>query len=534
MHHSYYFLRHLSRQLSSIISGWELATAFSQNKDELVLGFYNPGNPDDEFYIKAYLDPRFCCLHFPRDYKRSKRNSIDLFKNLTGKRVVRVHQFLNERSFALYFKSEDAAGEYALLFKMHGNRSNVLLFADNKLVEIFRSSLRKDENLDIRHLDRPLDQSYANFMEKKGDIKPLFPTFGPLIKSYLQQKNYDTHSLEEKWNLLQDTLKKLASPDYFYIIQRKSSELHLSLLEFEEVLDRHAEPINAVNDYFLRYIKDFHLNRERRELLKALEKKKSQAKNYIKKNRQKLHELQQGARHEEIANIIMANLHQIPANTEQVELLNLYTNQPIKIRLKKDLSPQKNAEVYYRKAKNQKLEIGQLEKNIQQKEEQLTEVESHLAALQTFSDVRELRQYVKEQHLRTEHRQQEEELPYRQFTIEGFVVLVGKNAKSNDTLIREYSWKEDLWLHAKDVSGSHVIIKHQAGKNYPKSVIEKAARLAAYYSKRKTESLCPVSVTPRKFVRKSKDLAPGQVIVDREETILVEPGQARPGLINSA
>lgn len=524
MHNNYYFLRHLSRHISSIISGWELATAFSQNKDELVLGFYNPGNPDDEFYIKAYLDPRFCCLHFPRDYKRSKRNSIDLFKVVTGKRVVRVHQFQNERSFALYFEGDAAAGEYALLFKMHGNRSNVLLFADNKLIEIFRSSLKKDENLDIRHLDRPLDQSYANFIEKEGNLQALFPTFGPLVKSYLQQKSYDAHSIEEKWNLLQDTLKKLASPDHFYIIKLKPSELHLSLLNFGEILDKHVEPINAINDYFLHYIKDFHLTREKSQLLKILEKKKTQAENYIKKNRQKLYELQQGTRHEEIANIIMANLHQIPANTEQVELQNFYTNQPIKIRLKKDLSPQRNAEVYYRKSKNQKLEIGQLEKNIQQKEEQLAEIKIHLAKLQTITDARELRQYAKEQHLQSEPRQQEVELPYRQFTIEEFVVLVGKNAKSNDTLIRKYSWKEDLWLHAKDVSGSHVIIKHQAGKNFPKSVIEKAARLAAYYSKRKTESLCPVSVTPRKFVRKSKDLTHGQVIVDREETILVEPG----------
>ena len=80
-----------------------------------------------------------------------------------------------------------------------------------------------------------------------------------------------------------------------------------------------------------------------------------------------------------------------------------------------------------------------------------------------------------------------------------------------------------MWLHAKDVAGSHVIIKHQSGKNFPKDVIERAAELAAYNSKRRTESLCPVSYTPKKFVRKRKGDAPGLVVVEREQVIMVVP-----------
>jgi predicted ribosome quality control (RQC) complex YloA/Tae2 family protein len=68
-----------------------------------------------------------------------------------------------------------------------------------------------------------------------------------------------------------------------------------------------------------------------------------------------------------------------------------------------------------------------------------------------------------------------------------------------------------------------VLIKHQAGKTFPKDVIEHAASIAAFFSKRKTESLCAVIVTPKKFVRKRKGDPAGAVIVDREEVILVEP-----------
>ena len=80
-----------------------------------------------------------------------------------------------------------------------------------------------------------------------------------------------------------------------------------------------------------------------------------------------------------------------------------------------------------------------------------------------------------------------------------------------------------FWLHAKDVSGSHVIIKEIAGKSFPKPVIEKAAEMAAFHSKKRNESLCPVIYTPRKFVRKRKGDAPGAVVLEKEQVILVEP-----------
>ena len=114
-------------------------------------------------------------------------------------------------------------------------------------------------------------------------------------------------------------------------------------------------------------------------------------------------------------------------------------------------------------------------------------------------------------------------LPYHQFDFRNFRILVGKNAVANDLLTLKFSHKEDLWLHAKDVSGSHVLIKHQSGKNFPREVIEYAASLAAYNSKRKNESLCPVIVTPKKFVRKRKGDPPGAVVVEREEVMMVEP-----------
>jgi predicted ribosome quality control (RQC) complex YloA/Tae2 family protein len=91
-------------------------------------------------------------------------------------------------------------------------------------------------------------------------------------------------------------------------------------------------------------------------------------------------------------------------------------------------------------------------------------------------------------------------------------------------LTQKYAHKDDLWLHAKDVAGSHVVIRHKAGQTIPEPVIEHAAMLAGWYSKRQHDSLCPVTVTPKKFVRKPRGARPGQVLVERERVILVKPG----------
>ena len=219
----------------------------------------------------------------------------------------------------------------------------------------------------------------------------------------------------------------------------------------------------------------------------------------------------------------MANLHQIPQNTLEIELYDFYKDAMRKIKLKKDLTPQKTAEQYYRKAKNQKIEQDTLQRNIARKEEEVRVMTLHIEKIQGFKELKSLRKYLKDNHLEQKEQDKQENSLFRKFNYLGWDIWVGKNAKNNDVLTQQYARKDDLWLHAKDVSGSHVVIKAQAGKTFPTNVIEKAASLAAFYSKRSNDTLCPVIYTPRKFIRKTRDLAPGQVIVEKEEVIMVVP-----------
>ena len=155
---------------------------------------------------------------------------------------------------------------------------------------------------------------------------------------------------------------------------------------------------------------------------------------------------------------------------------------------------------------------------------ELEKIEEEIELINSTDDVKGIKKLSKRN--KPEKRLQvEERVPYKRFETEGFTILVGKGARENDELTLKYAKKDDLWLHAKDVTGSHVVLKHQSNKPFPSQVIDKAAQLAAFYSKRKTDSLCPVIVTPKKYIRKPKGLPPGMVHVDKEETILVSPEQ---------
>ncbi len=111
----------------------------------------------------------------------------------------------------------------------------------------------------------------------------------------------------------------------------------------------------------------------------------------------------------------------------------------------------------------------------------------------------------------------------RRFTAQdGFVILVGRNAAHNHALVTERSGGEDLWLHARGVPGSHVIVKHD-GRPIPDDVVERAAQLAAYYSAARGDAAVEVDVTPRRYVRPVKRGKPGMVTYRNERTLRVRP-----------
>ncbi|GAB3262633.1 hypothetical protein GCM10027347_28490 [Larkinella harenae] len=498
---------------------------FSQDRDELVLvfaqargkiNFYRP------FFIKATLRPDFSGLLFPETVQRARFNSVNLFEAWYDREVIAVRAFLNERCLAIILE-----GGVTLLFKFFGNRPNLLIFAEDTVIDLFNNKLVGDTQLQLSALDRPLDQSWEVFEQNGFDHRKLFPTFGKLVNAYLEEEEIREVDGTMKWQLIQETVRQLENPRYYLTtFQHKPT---LALLPYgEPIRQEFDDPLAASNRFYSAFMGQNTMDREKGDALRLLEKRLKRTQAYIETNLERLIGLDDAVKNEEIANILMANLHQIPEkpgarSPEVVELEDFYRNTPIKIKLKTDLSPQKNAENYYRKAKNEKIETDLLQQQVENREREIEQIQQQITTIRPIESLRELRKYLKANPVSEEKAADGTAPLFKQLVHEGFVILIGRNAKNNDLLTQQYAYKDDLWLHARDVSGSHVIVKYKAGKPFPKTVIERAAELAAWYSKRRTDSLCPVIYTPKKFVRKPKGLAAGQVKVDKEEVILVEP-----------
>jgi predicted ribosome quality control (RQC) complex YloA/Tae2 family protein len=537
MHTNFYFLRQLGPALAAHIKALKFFECFSQDRDEVVLIFAEAKgrvNYYKPFYVKATLRPDFSGVMFPETVKRARTNSIDLFGDVIGesgkeRAVIGTRSFMNERCLAILLEDD-----YALVFKFFGNRPNLLAFQGDQVVDLFNHKLVADEELNFSQLDRPIDQLYQAYELANYDHRTLFPTFGKLVNRWISDKEKEQNEPltgPDKWAIVQDTLHLLEHPRFY--LTRVDHKPTLSLLPVGDIQREINDPIEAANRFYIAFSGLSTFEREKSDLLRLLDKRRKRAAAQIEAYLERLITREEGASHEEMGHILMANLHGITEasgakSPERITLYDFYRDQPITLKLKPDLSPQRNAENFYRKAKNEKLEEDHLTSQIAARESEIALIEQQQTELASIQSLKELRRYIKQHNLLKEgystiaSGDQATEL-FKEVFVDKFRILVGRNAKNNDLLTQKYAYKDDLWLHARDVAGSHVIIKHQAGKTFPRNVIERAAELAAWYSKRRTDSLCPVTVTPKKYVRKPKGLAEGQVIVDKEDVVMVVP-----------
>jgi predicted ribosome quality control (RQC) complex YloA/Tae2 family protein len=518
MHTNYYFLRQLAPALTAQLRGYRVASCFSQEKDELVIGLLSPTGA--ECWLKAQLGAAFPALALPESFHRARQNSVDLLPELLGRTVASVAAWPQDRVLQLNF-AEDAA---SLVFKLYGPRPNAIFRpAPGAPAQLFHQRYAADADLAPLPADAPAPAT--------SPAGKLAPALADLPARYLrEQRGYDPAPLDVKQRLAAELQAELENPAHYYIIYL-DGRTRLSLVPLGEILATlpGADPVGALRRFVPLALARRALETERRQLRQLLTRRADEAGTSAHLASQRLHALAHEAGYRHRADLIMANLHAIAPGAAQLEVIDFYTNEPVVLKLKPLEKPQRTAENLYRKAKNQQIEERQLQARITARETealQALELLEELDAAPALAELRGLRAWRKLHALdpNPESAKAANELPFKVFEDQGFTILVGRNAQNNDLLTQKYAHKDDLWLHAKDVSGSHVIIRHRAGHPVPEPVVERAARLAGWYSKRQHDSLCPVTVTPKKFVRKPKGALPGQVLVERERVVLVVPG----------
>jgi len=505
---SFFVLHSLAEQLQKDLHQATLTECFSPQADELCLAFRK--SDSTPFYIKTILKDTFQCVFVPEEISKPRQNVHPYFTDVYGLSVVRVYAGTNDRSIVIELMDGSS-----ILFKMYASRSNVLLFSEKGVSEIIKKAHVRDWEFSLTALDKTIQfNPEQTFLEM---VKPMYLSAETNV--YLKEQTGESTGTELA-KKMQGLYNRFATAEE-YFIQLKDHQVYFCLWKNEYTVFSSENIYEALNKFVQFYFR-YNLFQERRTRLQIqLQKKIEGAEKYIKKTSEQLILLYDLVPPNEIADIIMANLHDWRDGAKERELFDFYRNTTIVIQLKDKLSPQRMAEHLYKKSKNRHKQFKQLEIIIEVRKARLDSYKADLNALITISDYKQLQTI--EFKYQKEEKAVEDIFPFKRYIVKGFEIWVGRNAANNELLTLKYAHKDDLWLHARNVPGSHVVIKYQSGKAFPQDVIEKAAALSAYYSTLKNDSLCPVSYTQKKYVRKFKGGALGSMKMEREEVIMVVP-----------
>ncbi|WP_338046792.1 NFACT RNA binding domain-containing protein [Polyangium spumosum] len=257
--------------------------------------------------------------------------------------------------------------------------------------------------------------------------------------------------------------------------------------------------------------------------------------------RQDLARLQDAPRLQKIGRLLIAQAHKIPKGQTRASLDDWEEGGPLEVTLAPDKPPKSQAETFFQKARRLQRGAAVMEKRLADTEhawetllplvDAITAAPADPAALDALAErARQAGVSPAEidaaSHGKTSRQQEKLRRPYHAFRDAlGRTILVGRGGKDNDELITRHARPHDLWLHAKNIHGAHVIVPLDKGQNCPAELLVDAATLAAHFSDARGENACEVSYVERRHVRKPRKSAPGAVTFDREKilTVRVEP-----------
>ncbi|MGF7057293.1 Rqc2 family fibronectin-binding protein [Brassicibacter mesophilus] len=573
-------VKSITDELQSLIIDGKIDKIYQPEQDEIVLNIRNKGENFKLLMSASSNNPR---IYITQSSKINPTNPpmfcMLLRKHLQGGKIISIHQPSLERILKIGIQNLDELGIMTtkeLVIELMGKHSNIILIEkeSKKIIDSIKriplsvSSVR--QVLPGLEYKLPPSQDKFNPIEiNKGkfcdilpsSIKPiqvykyLYSTFiglSPLIaKEICYNANIeDTKDInlltEKEINNLYASFKKIydaVKNSKFTPIMIKSKNGFDVIAFSSVVLSQYGNlPIEKYNSVSC-LLEDFYNIRDKMDrikqkstdLRKLVSNKYERALNKLAKQKDELIQANKREKYKIYGDLITANMYRIERKQSEIELENYYSQnlEKVKIKLNPSLSPSQNAQKYYKKYNKLKNAHEVVSEQLIKTQEEVQYFENILLSLDNCTELNELDEireelqnegYIKRSVSKNKKKDSKSHTsrPHHFISTDGCEIFVGKNNKQNDYLTLKIANKEDLWMHTKDIPGSHVIIKSK-NNTIPESSIIEGALLAAYYSKAKMSSNVPIDYTERKNVKKPNGAKPGMVIYDYYNTIYVTP-----------
>src|SRR3990172_9466574 len=546
---NYYTLSLIACDLDVKLAGAVIEEIFSQNKNELVIAL------SSNRFLLLSCDPSSNHVYLRSSFPRAKRNTIDLFPRFVGSIVHSLSLHPSDRELRI---STDKPEQ--LLMRLYGSKANVFLVDPRRT--ILDSFLHPKDfiasSAEESPLSRPFPADAAAFHAQLSSIghlsafaamKAMAPLMGSLlIRELFVRSGIDEHASAAEiaaaqahtlFGQARNLLSELNDSPLPRIYREGDHPVRFSIVELRHLHGLQSERFDSVHEAIRIFLSSSHRDRsfhiERDQAIARLKSEKERIERTTAKiTQEETESADRAVRSELMGKLLMAHLHLMQRGDETAKLENVFSpgREEIEIPLDIHLSPAKNAERYFTRARKTRQSLDEQAEHKQSYHDRYEVVIRLLRSLeqvQTYDQWKEFSLIHKRESAgragKRRGRAEKKAVPFRVFTVEGgFEVWAGKSSENNDMLTTKYARPNDLWFHARGSGGSHVVLRMGTGKGeISRKAREQAASIAAYYSKMKNAKLVPVAMTQRKYVHKRKGSPAGTVTVDRETVIMVPP-----------
>jgi len=526
MFRNYFYLGRTAFELTSELKNFEIVDIYTQEKDIL---FLDVTNSEIQKTLVISTNPQIPYYYVKENHKKAKKNVISYFRDSIPSKIDSIS--ISDKDRILKFETEG----FDLFFTIRGPKTNVLFkFTDSTI-----SSFKKTDDDYLRSFF--VEISEQKFLRNKNDI--LFNLFdNKTLEEIQNDKRINRRIWLEYKSKFRDDVQitqilqvvsqifdskirilvddELAKVDFQF--ENWESEIHQSqVYDFNESNLAIAKFISLHHKYSI-------YSRTESDLSKKIEKDLAFWSEKLNNLKARIELGSQSEKYSLLANLLLANIYQIKKGMGSIVVEDYSNGESIEIKLNPKIEPNKNVDHYFEKSRDEKINFAKSIEIFEQSKAkylELKDLQNEINKSESLQNLNQIGKNLLGNKSKEKTKMEDEKIKYKKYIVEQkYSVFVGKDSESNDRLTFNFAKQNDLWFHARGLAGSHTVLRIENTKEViPKSVIKKAASIAAFFSKGKTASLVPVSYTFRKFVRKSKGMLAGQVFITNESVVIVTP-----------
>ncbi len=544
-----------AKEMRPVIISGKIDKVYQPEADELVFNIHTKrGN------VKLYasVNPAAARIHFIENSLQNPPAPLPfcmlLRKHIQGARVTDVAQVGSERIIEISLETLNELGftvSKKLIFEIMGKHSNIVLLdiSSGKIIDCI-----KHVSIDVNRVRQLLPGIIYKYppAQDKIPFKELLPegtpsvvlppeakaiqrTVGGVSPSFAQEMA----ASEDPLSFLRSAARIIEEGRFYPVVysddKGSPKEFHiLPLSEYEDVCQKKEfDSLSLCLEYYYAHKQSSNkLHQKASDLERSVSSQLDKL--YLKEQRLR-EDLLKAENSESLrlyGELLTANIHQVRPGDKSASVINYYDGSTVNIPLDPRLSPSKNAQQYFKKYGKAKTAVKEKQLQLRTNESDIKYLDSVMSYLKNASDVseiealrRELEEtgYLRKRKIPGGFKEKKiSSKPYRYILPGGCEVLVGRNNRENDILTFKTASSRDIWMHTKDIPGSHVIVKTSCEEISDEDLYA-AASIAAYHSKGRESENVPVDYVRVKYVKKPAGAKPGMVIFTNNKTVWVDP-----------